>query len=138
MPSSLFATLALPSVACTRKLNKPFVVGCPEMRPLALKPKPGGGLAEPEGARHIEHRTLVRDVGDDAIERGMTVGRHQDQLVGLEVDVAHLARLEGAEIVKMGFAENVHVGPSWNRRAQPRYPRARGQKNASPRRVFLR
>jgi hypothetical protein len=50
---------------------------------------------------------------DNAIERGVSIGRDQDQFVSLIVNITHLAGLLLSEVPEIGFLEYVHCLRPW-------------------------
>src|SRR5262249_52307903 len=65
-------------------------------------------LLEPPRAHLIENLPFPRNMRDNAIERGVSIGRNQNQFVSLIVNITDLAGLLLSEVPRVGFLEYVH------------------------------
>src|SRR3989344_5624670 len=62
---------------------------------------------EPERAYLVQYLSFERDVGDVAVERGMPVGRDENEFLRLCIHVAHLSLETLAELRKIRFLKHV-------------------------------
>jgi hypothetical protein len=51
------------------------------------------GLFEPVGAYLVQYLPFPGNMRDDAVEGAVSIGRHENEFVGLDVDIADLADL---------------------------------------------
>lgn len=71
-------------------------------------------LFKPKRTNLIEYLPLVRNVRNDTVKRGVSIGGDENDFIFLSVDVSHLTCLLFSQVLEIGFFENVHMMSSYS------------------------